>query len=343
MPASAPPQSPPHPHLAPIGALLLNATVWGLSWIPFRALDGLGVHSLWTTTWIYALSGAMVLARYPGALAQVFASRWLVLLALASGLTNACFNWGVTVGEVVRVVLLFYLMPVWAALFARALLGERTGAGAAARIALALAGAFVVLWQADGMPGLPSSLADWLGVAGGAAFALTNVLLRRQAADPPQARALAMFAGGVVVPGALAVVLSWGSATGASAGEAARAPAELLAVASATSASWPVLDATTAAIATVTAALFLASNLALQYGAARLPSSVTAVVMLSEVVVAAVSAALLGNEALGARTLAGGAMIVAASLLSAFPRPPFSRRRSGGEGPGRAPRPPGRA
>ncbi len=147
------PHHPQHQPLAPIGALLLNATVWGLSWIPFRALDGLGMHSLWTTTWIYALSAAVVLARYPAALAQTFSSPWLVLLALAAGLTNACFNWGVTVGEVVRVVLLFYLMPVWAALFARVLLGERTGAAAAARIALALAGAFVVLWQADGVPG----------------------------------------------------------------------------------------------------------------------------------------------------------------------------------------------
>jgi hypothetical protein len=30
---------------------------------------------------------------------------------VASGLTNVGFNWAVTVGDVVRVVLLFYLMP----------------------------------------------------------------------------------------------------------------------------------------------------------------------------------------------------------------------------------------
>jgi drug/metabolite transporter (DMT)-like permease len=327
--------------LAAIGALLVNATVWGLSWIPFRALDGLGVHSLWTTTWIYALSAAVVIARYPGALAQLLASRWLVLLALAAGLTNACFNWGVTVGEVVRVVLLFYLMPVWAALFARLLLGERTGPGAAARIALAVAGAFVVLWQSDGLPGLPSSLADWLGLAGGAAFALTNVLLRRLAAEPPQARALAMFVGGVAVPGALA--LAWTGPAAGGVADATRSAADLLSAATGAQIGWPVVSAATAAIATVTAALFLASNLALQYGAARLPSSVTAVVLLAEVVVAALSSALLGNESLTARTLAGGAMIVSASLLAAFARPSLSRRRSGAADPAPAARPPDRA
>lgn len=329
--------------LPAIGALLVNATVWGLSWIPFRALDGLGVHSLWTTTWIYALSAAVVIARYPGALAQLLASRWLLLLALAAGLTNACFNWGVTVGEVVRVVLLFYLMPVWAALFARLLLGERTGPGAAARIALAVSGAFVVLWQSDGLPGLPSSLADWLGLGGGAAFALTNVLLRRLATDPPQARALAMFVGGVAVPGALALALAWTSAGAGGSADATRSAAELLSAATASQIGWPVVSTATATIATVTAALFLASNLALQYGAARLPSSVTAVVLLAEVVVAALSSALLGNEALTARTLTGGAMIVAASLLAAFARPSISRRRSGAADPAPAARPPDRA
>ena len=39
-------------------------------------------------------------------------------LLLAAGLTNIGFNWAVTVGDVVRVVLLFYLMPAWAALLA---------------------------------------------------------------------------------------------------------------------------------------------------------------------------------------------------------------------------------
>ena len=40
---------------------------------------------------------------------------------LAAGTTNATFNWAVTLGDVVRVVLLFYLMPLWAVLLARLL------------------------------------------------------------------------------------------------------------------------------------------------------------------------------------------------------------------------------
>ena len=89
-----------------------------------------------------------------------------------------------TVGDVVRVVLLFYLMPLWAVLLARLLLDERSTALALLRVALALAGAAVVLWPQGGGWPLPRSLADWLGVVGGFAFALNNVMLRREAHRP---------------------------------------------------------------------------------------------------------------------------------------------------------------
>ena len=66
----------------------------------------------------------------------------------------------------------------------------------------------------------------------------------------------------------------------------------------------------------VLAVLFLVGNLALQYGAARLRAHVTAVVMLTEVVFASVSAVLLGGGVLTARLLLGGSMILLAALLA---------------------------
>jgi drug/metabolite transporter (DMT)-like permease len=65
------------------------------------------------------------------------------------------------------------------------------------------------------------------------------------------------------------------------------------------------------------AVAFLAGNLALQYGAARLPANATAVVMVSEVLFASGSAVLLGAGTLTPPLLLGGALIVGATLLSA--------------------------
>jgi EamA-like transporter family. len=61
---------------------------------------------------------------------------------------------------------------------------------------------------------------------------------------------------------------------------------------------------------------FLAGNLALQYGAARLSASATSLIMLSEVIFASVSSVLLGAGELSARTLLGGGLILLASLLA---------------------------
>jgi len=283
--------------LLPALALVFNAFTWGVSWWPFRWLESRGLHALWATAMIYALAVAVIVVARPGAVAQLLRRRSLWWLVLASGTTNAAFNWAVTIGDVVRVVLLFYLMPVWAVLLARALLGERLTRRAALRIALAVAGALIVLWpRADAGWPLPRTLAEWLGVLGGFSFALNNVLLRREAGAPESARALAMFAGGAAVSLGLALLL----------GAQGQVPAP------------PALQAGWAMPALGLALAFLGGNLALQYGAARLPAHATAVVMTTEVVFASASAVALGAGSATPALAAGGALIVIAALLAAW-------------------------
>lgn len=123
-------------------ALVLNATTWGLAWWPIRLLTEAGLHSLWATALIYASATVGIVLVFRGALLEgLRASRGLWWLVLASGLTNASFNWAVTLTDVARVALLFYLMPVWVALLARWLLKEPLTGPVAVRIAVALTGA----------------------------------------------------------------------------------------------------------------------------------------------------------------------------------------------------------
>jgi len=277
--------------------LVLNAFVWGVSWYPFRLLEAEGLHPLWSTFIIYALALLALLAWRPGSWRALLQHPLLWLLVLASGLTNVGFNWAVTVGDVVRVVLLFYLMPAWSVLLAWALLGERPHGHALLRLLLALVGVVIVLKTPASPWPVPHSLPDWLALMGGFSFALTNVLLRKLRDTPDEARMVAMFAGGTL----LALLTALGGQ-----------PSGLVPPLPALANGWVWLGL-------ATSLAFLAANLGLQFGAARLPAATTSLVMLTEVVFASVSSVLMGAAELQGRTLLGGALILLAALWAAWP------------------------
>ncbi len=290
--------------VAPALALVFNAFVWGVSWWPLRALAQHGLHPLWATAIIFVLSLLGLLCVRPQAWRGLTQSPWLWLLALASGLTNVGFNWAVTQGDVVRAVLLFYLMPLWVVLLAWPLLGERPSRISMLRLALALMGLVLVLKTPDSPWPVPEGLTDWLAIMGGFCFALTNILLRKLHHTPEPTRILAMFAGGVI---AATLAALGGMCMG------------VLSAPPAPHTAWVFMAA-------LLSLAFLAGNLALQYGAARLSASTTSLIMLTEVLFASASAVLLGAGELTAQTLGGGALILLAALWASFDfsKPPQS-------------------
>ena len=280
-----------------VAGLAFNALVWGLSWFPLRSLDAQGLHPLWATAAVFGVASLALVFISPSGWTQFKRHPQLFWLMAASGLTNVGFNWAVTTGDVVRVVLLFYLMPTWALLLAWWMLGERPTRGALMRLSLALVGVVMVLKTPDSPWPLPQDLADVLALLAGFCFALTNIWLLRLHNTPESSRMVAMFGGGTLMATACAMLATtWGlipAVTAESASLSSWAP-------------W-VLSLSVA---------FLASNFTLQYGAARLSAHTTAMVMMSEVVFASVSSVALGASTLTWRVALGGGMIVLAALLA---------------------------
>lgn len=291
--------------LRPVFALLANTVAFGVCWWPFRQLDQFGLHALWATAITCLVMSVAVFGFKPGTMREILASPGLWILMAASGITNAAFNSGLVIGDVIRVVLLFYLMPVWAALLSRWLLSEPITQGTLIRILISIAGAALVLYQPGmGIP-IPASLADWLGLVGGIGFAVNNVMLRVNAGESVSARALSMLLGAALIPGTMAVLLA---AFGF-------IPAPL------PTGDWPIA-------LLLLLGLFVVANAGLLYGAARLPANVVATIMVAEVLFAALSAYWLANETVSAFTLVGGVFIVGASVAaahSATESPPGTR------------------
>lgn len=288
-------------------ALALNALVWGLSWWPLRQLDADGLHPLWATACVFTLATVVLTLISPSGWGHFTQHPQLWWLMAAAGLTNVGFNWAVTTGDVVRVVLLFYLMPTWSLLLAWWLLGERPTRGALMRLGLALLGVVLVLKTPESTWPLPRDLPDALALFAGFCFALTNIWLLRLQHTPESSRMLAMFGGGACTALTCAVLATLAGVIPAA------VPAFVMAT---REASVTQAAVTWAPYVLGLSVAFLVSNFTLQYGAARLSAHATAMVMMSEVVFASVSSVALGASTLSWRIGLGGGMIVLAALLA---------------------------
>ncbi|MEI7293499.1 DMT family transporter [Paraburkholderia tropica] len=282
----------------PTLAIMIGASVWGVIWFPLRTLASFGLTGTAAGAATSAAACLFVLLLRRRSISTV---RWhwvLPLLGLAAGVTNIGFVWGAIHGEVMRVLLLFYLTPAWTAIFAHFILHERLTWSGAALAGLSLAGAVLMLWSPRlGVP-LPGSAAEWAGLAGGMGFAMSNVLVVKTSRVLPQMKPemrTAVIFGGAAIFGVIASFFEPMPALHA--GEPlARAVLLVLAL----------------------GVLLGVNNMLVQYGLARVPANRASIIMLFEIVVTALSSWLLAGETPGPREWAGGACIVLASLLSSW-------------------------
>jgi len=278
--------------LLPVISLLFSATLWGVVWYPLRLLEGQGLAGVWSALVSYGAILCVfswVLVRERQSLATNLLP--LVLMGLSAGWCNVAFIMAVLDGHVVRVLLLFYLSPFWAVCLGWFMLGERLDSRSLLVFAIAVTGAIIMLWnEAVGIP-WPRDHADWLAVSSGFAFALSNVFVRRTQGASVLLKSTASWSG-VVVIAALWIVLS---GTG------------LPAVSS------PVI------LAAVALGLcgFLVMTLSVLYGVTRMPVHRSAVILLFELVIGAVSSLLLTDEVVLLREWLGGFMIVTAAYMAA--------------------------
>lgn len=276
----------------PILALLFGATLWGLFWFPLRWLEAHGMEGLWAALLIYL--GTLVVAipllwRHAPELRQF--PMTMAIIGLASGWCNVSFFLAVLDGTVVRVVLLFYLSPVWSVLLGRLILGERLHARAWLHWSMGIVGALIMLADPEiGLP-IPQSTADWLALTSGMAFSLANVLTRQASAVSVGGKTAVAWAGCVLVAVLWQLV----------------APVAV-----------PMVSVSILAVA-VGLGLFgmVVMTSCVLYGVSRLPVYQSSVIMLFELVVAAASAQWLTDETVTPREWFGGGLILLAAWLTA--------------------------
>jgi drug/metabolite transporter (DMT)-like permease len=273
----------------PIICLLTGATVWGLVWYPYRVLEAQGMSGIEASILTYLVAFVVGLALWHKKLRGLPFHPMLLAVGLAAGACNLGFVVATLLGEVTRVLLLFYLSPLWTVIFAWLILGERLNRIGAMIIAISLAGACVMLWSPElGLP-WPQSTAEWLGLVAGICFSLSNVLIKKTSNIQIEQKVMAVFIG----------VIAWSVAF------------------------WFFFPGTTWKLEPVSWIMLVVvgvtlvfTNAIVQYAITHTRASQAIVVMLFELVVAAIGSWLLAGETLGLRDWIGGALIIGASLLS---------------------------
>lgn len=284
----------------PVAVLLFSASLWGLSWWPLKGFATAGLPGPLLSLLTYGVVG---LAGLPLLLRQ--RARWqantlhLLLLMLVGGWANTAFVNALMLGNVVRVMLLFYLAPVWSVLGGRLFLHEAISRRRALAVALALGGIVLVVGGTSAFDS-PLSLSDWLALSSGMAFAGNNIISRAAPRIPLLSKTLAVFVGCGVISLLMVSALpaTPGAATlGSLAGAASPG---LVAALAAYGFGWLVLATAT-----------------WQYGVTHLEAGRSGVILIAELLVALLTATWFGNEQLAPHEWVGATLIALAALLEA--------------------------
>jgi drug/metabolite transporter (DMT)-like permease len=276
----------------PVLTLLLAAIMWGLLWYPLRLLEFNGMPGVWATMLMY-LAATFVGILICAPILHEFRRQplLLILIAISNGWANVAFILAVIDGAVVRVLLLFYLSPVWTVLLGMLLLKERLNRLSWTVLAVAMSGAVFMLWNKDaGLP-WPRDKWDWLAISAGVAFAFSCVFIRMCQEHTVRVKTTVTWLG-VLLTSVLLIIFT----------------------------DTPVPEVSTSVYLWALLLGLLATvvmTLAVQYGVTHMPVQRSAIILMFELVAGAVSSQLLTDEIILPGEWLGGGLIVAAAYIAA--------------------------
>lgn len=163
--------------MLPSIAIAIGAVLWGLFWIPIRAIEQAGVHAVWTGPIIFA-SGTLIFL--PAAIWRrrhfSIQGNGLLSAGVLAGLAFALYAISLNLTDVVRTLLLFYMTPLWSTLLGIVVLKERLNINRVLALTLSFGGLLVVLGAGVEFP-WPREIGDWFALASGLCWSFASIKL----------------------------------------------------------------------------------------------------------------------------------------------------------------------
>ena len=162
----------------PVYILFFSSIGWGLTWLPVKYLNQSGIDGI---ELLFIAFSAASLLMLPLLVRQ--RQHWLsqlnllVSIALVGGIANIAFQTSLIYGDVVRVMILFYLLPIWSVIGGKLFLKEEIDGKRIVTVITCITGAFLIL---GGLAIFDQALGwiDIMAIISGFAYAMNNLLFR---------------------------------------------------------------------------------------------------------------------------------------------------------------------
>ena len=284
----------------PSAGIFIAGFFWGLFWIPMRAFTTAGLPGAWPTLVVFG-SCALILLPLVALRRRPLRIHWQPLLwtSVFAGASISLYATSLLLTDVARTILLFYMTPMWSTLIGLIWLGERLTLARGASLILGLLGLMIVFGLGAQFP-WPENLGDWMALTAGLLWAIAMLGLFDTSSEVVIEHILAFCIGAAILTLAAIAILDLGPAPDISLSKVAT--------------FWPH-------------ALFAGCYLIPMFYLTIWPGTILSparigILLMGEVVVGTVSAAIWAGEPFGWRVAIGAVVIVSAALVEVLARPP---------------------
>lgn len=277
----------------PVFVLLGASVLWGLTWLPLKGINAMGIDGIGL---VFLAYGILALVLSPLLIKQFPLwkehKKMMFLIALFGGGANLAFTYALINGEVIRVMVLFYLLPVWGVAGGRIFLKEEIDGWRYLGVFLAISGAFFILGGFEVLDASPSWI-DLIALASGLFFAMNNLLFRAAQAIPVSSKIGSMFFGCFT----LATLFLF-------------AGVEQFPSAITENAWWMLV--------LYSILWLLVANIGSQWSVTHMEAGRSSIIIILELITAVISATLIAGETMSSLEYFGGALIMTAAFIEAF-------------------------
>ena len=274
-------------------AVALSGLLWGVFWMPLRALETAGVHGIWSVATFNVLPALLMLPVFVYRFQRLKdAGATLHIAGLISGTALVLYGGSLLFTDVVRALMFFYLTPIWSTILGRIFLSERITLARWGTIILGFSGMLCVL-RFEGGLNADVNIGDVMGLVSGVLWAVASVVMKSSKNINGLDFTLSFFFWASLISICLAVNMA----------EAGTAP------------DWTTLAPVLIWLIPVILFLAIPASTAIIWGATIISPGLLAILLMTELSAGAITAAIWAGEPFGVREALGVLLITLAGVF----------------------------